>query len=137
MDNAMAKRNFLVTKKALSSYLNISRHTLRKRLNNKNVDISNIQEVLDWLVFEGMGIGRLNKYFARYIIKQRGMKCERCGSTEKLQIHHKISRKDWPEMTYIANNVRVLCLTCHSVEEKTPYTKKLIQNNKFFIGNNS
>ena len=46
----MAKRNFLITKKALASYLGISRHTMRRWLKRSNVDIQDMQSVLDWII---------------------------------------------------------------------------------------
>jgi len=49
-ENHMAKRNFLITKKALASYLGISRHTMRRWLQRSKVDIKDAKSVLDWIV---------------------------------------------------------------------------------------
>ena len=46
----MAKRNFLITKKTLASYLGISRHTMRRWLQRSKVDIKDAKSVLDWIV---------------------------------------------------------------------------------------
>src|SRR3990167_2423594 len=46
----MAKRNFLITKKAIASYLGISRHTIRRWLNRSGVDIKDVHSVLNWIV---------------------------------------------------------------------------------------
>lgn len=49
------------------------------------------------------------------ILNLRGYKCERCGSTKKIQVHHK---------TYInvgnegLKDVEVLCSKCHKGEHK-------------------
>ena len=40
--------------------------------------------------------------------------CERCGDAERLQVHHKIYRKDW-EATEIGD-LETLCRLCHQKE---------------------
>lgn len=53
------------------------------------------------------------KSFREKVFKVRGMKCERCHSTDNLQIHHikyKHKRYAWE---YSTNEVLVLCSKCH------------------------
>lgn len=42
--------------------------------------------------------------------------CENCGTTEKLQGHHINSFSEYPEERANENNIKVLCLECHSKE---------------------
>ena len=52
--------------------------------------------------------------FRERVFKERGRKCERCGSVEHLQIHHleyKGAKLAW---RYKISEVIVLCDTCHS-----------------------
>lgn len=44
------------------------------------------------------------------IIKQRKSKCENCGSTEHLQVHHKTYKNLFNEKD---NDLQVLCRSCH------------------------
>lgn len=43
------------------------------------------------------------------ILKERGNKCEHCGSKDKLQIHH-------VNYTYHIADLLILCTKCHSKE---------------------
>ena len=47
------------------------------------------------------------------VLNKRGHKCERCGSTENLQIHHLVYRKKRYAWQYGINDLVVLCDTCH------------------------
>lgn len=44
------------------------------------------------------------------LIKERGDKCEKCGSTEFLQVHHKTYRNVYKEKD---EDLQVLCRRCH------------------------
>lgn len=51
--------------------------------------------------------------FRRFVFDVRGAKCEKCGATTNLQVHHpkyKGGRKAWE---YTCNDVVVLCRNCH------------------------
>lgn len=51
--------------------------------------------------------------FRKFVFVVRGKKCEQCGSTNFLQVHHpkyKSGRKAWE---YTCNEVIVLCKCCH------------------------
>lgn len=43
-------------------------------------------------------------------------RCERCGSKENLQGHHKERHADAPELRAVASNIEVLCANCHAAE---------------------
>lgn len=58
------------------------------------------------------------------IIKQRG-KCELCGSTYRLQVHHIIPARVRPDLFLNENNLQVLCQTCHNTQ-----TQNEIQSRK-------
>lgn len=42
--------------------------------------------------------------------------CERCGSTDNLQGHHRLAHADYPEFREDKNNIEVLCADCHAEE---------------------
>ena len=55
------------------------------------------------------------KAFREFVFSARGKRCEMCGDTMNLQIHHpkyKNGRKAWE---YTCNEVRVLCNNCHKI----------------------
>ena len=52
----MAKRHFLITKKALASYLHVSRNTIASLFKKYGIDIKDMNQVLDWLMLEGWEI---------------------------------------------------------------------------------
>jgi 5-methylcytosine-specific restriction endonuclease McrA len=53
------------------------------------------------------------KSFRRFIFTVRGCKCEMCGATEKLQVHHPNYIKGRKAWEYTCNEVVVLCEQCH------------------------
>lgn len=48
------------------------------------------------------------------IIAERG-KCEQCGRTEELVLHHIRPRASHPQLLMFRSNVRVLCMHCHGM----------------------
>lgn len=114
------KRNFLITKKALSEYLQISRPTLDARLDRSSVDLSGYFSVLSWIQFESMGITTATKRFNEYIWNTRGERCEICGSHQNLQIAHDKPKSLVPEGALLAQNVKILCVDCHNKLENHP-----------------
>lgn len=70
-----------------------------------------------------------NEYFERTIaplwwnnaksmaLKKAGNKCENCGSTEKLEVHHIVSLEPWElrhnSLKNRQDNLKVLCRDCH------------------------
>jgi 5-methylcytosine-specific restriction endonuclease McrA len=53
--------------------------------------------------------------YAKYNINGK-CRCQKCGTTEDLSIHHLESKKTCPEDKYNINNVTVLCRDCHAKE---------------------
>lgn len=51
--------------------------------------------------------------FRQFIFGVKGYKCEKCGSTECLQIHHKHYFRGLFPWEYTCNDVMVLCRSCH------------------------
>ena len=47
----------------------------------------------------------------KLVLERAGYRCERCGSTQDLQIHHKIPR--WALGSNDPDNLQVLCRHCH------------------------
>jgi 5-methylcytosine-specific restriction endonuclease McrA len=52
------------------------------------------------------------KAFRWFVMKVRGEKCETCGSTENLQVHH-LKYKKVKAWEYTCNDVIVVCRDCH------------------------
>ncbi len=52
---------------------------------------------------------------ARCRVKEIG-RCEKCGSIDNLQGHHKQSHSKFPELREDPNNIEVLCSQCHALE---------------------
>lgn len=108
------KRNFVITKKYLAKYLNISRPTLDKKLSESGINYKNMWELIPWMQFEGTTWAKTQNDFNNYVYMRRGERCEICGSTHNLQIHHIEKRKKRPEMTFVYKNVKVVCSDCHN-----------------------
>ena len=51
--------------------------------------------------------------FRTFIKKVRGEKCEICGSTRNLQVHHTHYNKNCKAWEYTCNEVIVVCKDCH------------------------
>ncbi len=48
--------------------------------------------------------------------RRDGWKCTECGSAGRLEIHHKQSVRQAPELAYELGNVTSLCPSCHHAE---------------------
>jgi 5-methylcytosine-specific restriction endonuclease McrA len=58
-------------------------------------------------------------YRVRAIIRRRVQeigRCEKCGATDNLQGHHKLSHSGHPELRDDPSNIEVLCSQCHAAE---------------------
>ena len=53
------------------------------------------------------------KEFRLKVLSERGNKCEFCGGTDVLQIHHTFYIRGKMPWEYEINDMRVLCRTCH------------------------
>jgi 5-methylcytosine-specific restriction endonuclease McrA len=51
-----------------------------------------------------------------FILTIRGHRCEVCGATNDLQVHHLLYRKNFLAWEYSCKDVVVLCKKCHSKE---------------------
>ena len=60
------------------------------------------------------------KAFREFIFIVRGKKCEKCGATTWLQIHHPKYRGGRLAWEYTCNEVIVLCRDCHRKEHGLP-----------------
>ena len=40
--------------------------------------------------------------------------CERCGATADLMLHHRVRTRERPDLLYAADNLEVLCRSCHT-----------------------
>ena len=52
--------------------------------------------------------------FRQFVFAVRGHKCEACGSTERLQVHHVCYKTGLLPWEYTCNDVKVLCRNCHA-----------------------
>lgn len=122
------KTNFLITKKFLAKYMGITRTTLDKRLIEVNIDLNSGENVLDWVIFEGMN--NFAYKFSQYVYKRKGEKCEECGTKYNLTIAHIIPRA-YHEFIFKLQNVKVLCSDCHRLyDELHPRSIMPVKNPK-------
>lgn len=49
----------------------------------------------------------------RSVIKKRGRRCEVCGSTRNIEVHHEYDWKHYPMYRFTERFLRVLCRRCH------------------------
>lgn len=68
------------------------------------------------------------EYIRKQILKEKGEKCEHCGSTEKLNVHHK---KYTFTSKLTLKDYLVLCPKCHAILHR-----KLRQQEKEYTGSN-
>lgn len=61
-------------------------------------------------------IGRTKEYkeFRLRILERDNYKCQECGSSYRLQIHHLKPKSKYPELIMEPSNCITLCITCHS-----------------------
>lgn len=55
--------------------------------------------------------------WAKKIVERDGFKCIKCGSEEKLQVHHIKSFRNYPHLLKNEANVETLCFKCHKQTE--------------------
>ena len=75
---------------------------------------SHKEKTNDWMAYDEQLQDKRWMAFRRFIFDVRGKKCEKCGSTTYLQVHHpkyKHGRMAWE---YTCNDVIVLCRDCHA-----------------------
>lgn len=53
------------------------------------------------------------KEWRNSVLDRDGHKCTRCGSTEKLHVHHKKEWHRFPELRYEISNGKTVCFSCH------------------------
>lgn len=58
------------------------------------------------------------KKWRNAVLKRAGNKCERCGSSEKIRAHHKISIYEDITLALEVENGEALCEMCHKKEHK-------------------
>lgn len=52
--------------------------------------------------------------FRQFVLDIRGFRCEDCGSTDRLQVHHLTYKTGLFPWEYTCNEVKVLCRKCHA-----------------------
>ena len=75
---------------------------LEEKLNKKKKSASSLRHTKGY------------KEFRLKILERDGNKCTKCGSDKKLQIHHKKSVGEYPDLVLDENNVITLCAKCHT-----------------------
>lgn len=63
----------------------------------------------------------------KQLFNERGKKCERCGATKKLQVHHVTYKRIFNEAL---EDLEVLCKPCHQKEHNIKTKKKRKPKNK-------
>jgi len=81
--------------------------------------------------YDSDGFPRLRKNeraFRNFILGQRGRRCELCGSTEGLQIHHEQHVSKRPDLEFDPSNVMLLCQGCHATRHGDESVAALIRS---------
>lgn len=92
-----------------------------KKDKQRTVAINKIKKVdllTDWVSYDAQLKDKKWLAFRDFILYVRGNKCEKCGSTNCLQIHHLHYNKGFMAWEYNCNEVVVLCKGCHMKEHK-------------------
>jgi len=58
-------------------------------------------------------IEKCDALFRKYILRERGEKCEWCKKNTKVFVSHILPKGRYPNMRYKENNVLLLCFYCH------------------------
>lgn len=53
------------------------------------------------------------KIWKEKVLEMKGRKCEKCGKTNRLHIHHIKSYYYFPELVFEPTNGMILCISCH------------------------
>lgn len=98
-----ARKELLAGNKGLENLIKLESFVVKKKAKEKESYIPYDEQLKDkkW------------EAFRKFIFAVRGKKCEKCGSTKILQVHHPkyvYGRKAWE---YTCNEVMVLCKECH------------------------
>jgi len=110
--------------------LNISHFTEKQKELRKNNAIANIEKAHKMRAENGHPsrkypddnenrVYNWQKYNKESILEYYGKVCSNCGSTSKLQCHHKTPVKEDISQAYDINNYEVLCSSCHCKEHKS------------------
>jgi hypothetical protein len=75
-------------------------------------------------------VKKVDTVFSQYMRAVQG-KCEYCGTTGKLNLHHGIAHRRFQNTRFMPENVVVLCPTCHWLFGDFPRI-----NNDFFVKRN-
>lgn len=67
------------------------------------------------------------------VLERDGRRCVRCGSTKRLQAHHKVYRDDWEQSQ--PGDLETLCRSCHEKEhpDKQSVTVTVTVNTERFV----
>jgi 5-methylcytosine-specific restriction endonuclease McrA len=74
--------------------------------------------------------GSINKWikFKREIVERDYSTCWKCGSKNRIEVHHIASKKRFPEFHYDEENCITLCYWCHKIFHKRFTIKKFAAN---------
>lgn len=109
----------------------------RKRRSDRFVEI-NAQRVKDGTIPKGenhpswkpdLPVGKRVynwlKYNRQAIIQEKGAWCNRCGSEQRLSVHHILEVSKHPELAFDKENMEILCSPCHARHHKKGTTNPL------------
>lgn len=69
------------------------------------------------------------------LLSRRGGRCEWCGATEGLQVHHTLPYGKFPEYENHPDNLMLLCRRCHDNVHRNPFLNgKLIREKAEELG---
>lgn len=71
----------------------------------------------DWRARSKIGKNKRFQRLRGIVLKRDDYKCVRCGSTDKLHVHHVVPLRDNIELAYDTDNLITVCPKCHVNEE--------------------
>lgn len=86
---------------------------VRKRHKKGDKDVEVILPKVEYDSYHAQLLDPRWKAFREFIFVVRGRKCEKCGATEYLQIHHMHYHKGCLAWEYTCKDMLVLCKDCH------------------------
>lgn len=105
--------------------------SLKEEIKDLKMENKNLKEKIVELQNENIELGKKRSYrksdnpikskeykeFRKKILERDNYTCQKCGSKEKLQVHHIKSRKKYPELIMNEQNCITLCIVCHAMTD--------------------
>lgn len=114
-------KGIVINARAMSRFLTGGEDAANELIENKYLaecDDGRYQ-IIHWYENNGIGetVKKRNNYAYRMwrglVLKRDGFRCQQCGSTEDLNVHHIMPFAQYPELRFEVSNGITLCENCH------------------------